>query len=57
MRKRLAVVAAALTAIVGVAAGSGMAADQQRLQDGTGDGVPDLIQDQTHLQLHDGSCK
>lgn len=55
MRKRLAVVAAALTALMGIAAGSGMAADQQRLQDGTGDGVPDLIQ--THLHLQDGSCK
>ena len=55
MKRRLAVATAALSVLMGAVAGSGLAADQQRLHDGTGDGVPDLIQ--THLQLHDGSCK
>ena len=59
MKKRFAAVAAAFTALVGVTAGSGMAADQLRLHDQTQDQIHDQIQDQSpiHLWLHDGSCK
>lgn len=56
MKKKLAVLAAGLTAVVGVAAGNGFAADQTRdqLRDGSCDSgaIHDQTQAQDQLQIH-----
>jgi hypothetical protein len=54
MKKRLAVLAAGLTAVIGVAAGNGFAADQARdqLRDGSCDSGPIHDQTQDQLRIH-----